>query len=157
MPGLCWPLSSAVAHCLSGFLSACGSCPCALPSCRSSLCIPQVQVWMSLYAHRCPHCPPSPSLFTFVSLLGCVCPERWLLLPFLPLPVVLSASPSPCPSVTSPLPISVKSISASSCQSLPWDPGGLGLRFLFPLCLRPRGAGSLRDELTQPDPDWGQQ
>lgn len=47
-----------------------------------------------------------------------------------------SASPYPpvCPSVFLPLSISVKSISASSCQSLPWDPGELELRFLFPLC-----------------------
>lgn len=85
---------------------------------------------MQLYACVCSHHHLSPHLFTFVSLLVCVG------LPREAAPFSVSSSPYPlvCSSVILPLSISVKSIYASSCQSLPWDPGGLGLRFLFRLC-----------------------
>lgn len=110
---------------LWGFLFACG-CACALSSC---LC-PESECechFMPVYIPIAIFLP-IPSLL-FLSWCVWVCLERQLLFLFLPLPY-----PLVCSSVVLPLSISVKSISASSCQSLPWDPGGLGLRFLFPLC-----------------------
>lgn len=71
--------------------------------------------------------PISSPLFLFWCVW--VCLERQLLFLILPLPILLCAQ---VPFL--PLSISVKSISASSCQSLPWDPGELELRFLFSLC-----------------------
>lgn len=87
-----------------------------------------------LYAHVCPHHHLSPHLH--------LCFTSGVCLPREAAPFSVSAFPYPtvgfhcypCLSVSLPLSTSVKSISASSCQSVPWDPGGLGLRFLFPLC-----------------------
>lgn len=85
---------------------------------------------MSLYVLVCPHHHLFPRLFTFVSLLVCVGLPRGAAL----FSISASLYPPVCPSVFLPFSISVKSISASSCQSLPWHPGDLGLRFLLSLC-----------------------
>lgn len=90
---------------------------------------------MALYARMDPHCQLNPSRFTFVSLSACVFAWRGSCFLCFCLSLSYCLLP-PClyKSVTSPPSISIKSISASSCQSLPWDPGGLGLRFLCSLC-----------------------
>lgn len=96
------------------------------------------------YFHLCLHCLFS-SIFCLLFLLVCVCLEKQLFFLFLPFPILLSAS---C----------LRLFASPSRPNLfllflPWDPGGLGLRFLFPLP-RARGVGSLRDEL-KPDPETG--
>lgn len=123
----------------SGLLSVLGSF-----SARAGAPVPspamvylESECMFAVYAHLCLHRLFLP-IFTFVSLLVCVCLEKQLFFLFLPFPILLSAS---CLSVFASLHL-VKSISASSCSG-PW---GLGLRFLPRL--RARGVGSLRDELT---------
>lgn len=70
--------------------------------------------------------PVSSPLFLFWCVWFCL--EGQLFFMFLPFSILLSARVSSC------LFLSVKSISAASCQSLPWHPGDLGLRFLLSLC-----------------------